>query len=239
MAEAIRGCEIFHCVEPKRPTTLEIERHRTAIRRSDFSKPVRTAIEDQLISERTTVLDYGCGQGDDVRNLGAFGVRSIGWDPEFHPKNPISPCDVVNLGYVVNVIEDPEERAEVLKSAWHYARQALVVSARVDGDPQTGGNTQFRDGCLTRLGTFQKFFEQSELREWIEGILGRPAVAAAPGIFYVFRADEQRHLFVSSRYRRRLRAPSPRTSDLLFEKHKHLLEILMSFFTTRGRLIRP
>ena len=55
----------------------EIARHRTAIRRGDLSKPVRTAVEDQLISEKTTVLDYGCGQGDDVRYLAALGVRLL------------------------------------------------------------------------------------------------------------------------------------------------------------------
>ncbi len=220
-------------------TLAEIERHRTAIRRNELSKPVRTAIEDQLISERTTVLDYGCGHGDDVRNLGTLGVKCVGWDPELRPNAMISPSDVVNLGYVVNVIEDPEERIEVLQSAWNYTRQTLVVAARVDGDAESTGQKRFRDGCLTRLGTFQKFFEQSELRDWIEANLGQPPVAAAPGIFYVFRSDEQRHLFVSSRYRRRLRAPSPRMSDLVFEKHKPLFEMLMSFFTSRGRLPAP
>lgn len=97
-------------------TAEQIERHRTAIRRKDLSKPVRTAIEDQLISERTTVLDYGCGHGDDVRNLRALGVKCVGWDPEFQQSSAISHSDVVNLGYVVNVIEDPVERANVLKS---------------------------------------------------------------------------------------------------------------------------
>lgn len=219
--------------------TVEIERHKTAIRRTDLSKPVRTAVEDGLINDKTTVLDYGCGQGDDVRYLAALGVKCIGWDPQYHPKTTFSPSDVVNLGYVVNVIEDAEERANVLKSAWAYAQQTLVVAARVDGDPATNGEGPFRDGCLTKIGTFQKFFQQEELREWIEGTLGYPAIAAAPGIFYVFRVDEQRHLFVSSRYRRRLSAPSPRTSDLLFEKHKPLFELLMSFFTARGRLPAP
>jgi DNA phosphorothioation-associated putative methyltransferase len=231
----MRQGAISETLEPRTPGA-EIERHRTAIRRNDLSKPIRTAIEDQLINEHTTVLDYGCGHGDDVRNLSALGVRCIGWDPEFQRDSLISPSDVVNLGYVVNVIENPDERAEVLKSAWNYARKTLVVSARVDGDPESGGQKRFRDGCLTRLRTFQKFFEQDELRGWIEAHLGQQPVAAAPGVFYVFRSEEQRHLFVSSRYRRRMRAPRPRMSDLLFEKHRPLLEVLMSFFTLRGRL---
>lgn len=231
----MREGEISEAFQPM-TTSAEIERHRTAIRRNDLSKPIRTAIEDQLISEGTTVLDYGCGHGDDVRNLSTIGVKCVGWDPEFQRNTVISPSDVVNLGYVVNVIEDPEERAAVLKSAWNYARQTLVVSARVDSDPESGGQKRFRDGCLTRLRTFQKFYEQDELRGWIEANLGQTPVAAAPGIFYVFRSDEQRHSFVSSRYRRRMRAPTPRVSDLLFENHKPLFEVLISFFTLRGRL---
>ena len=36
---------------------------------------------------------------------------------------------MVNLGYVVNVIEDPSERAEALRLAWKLTRQVLVVAA--------------------------------------------------------------------------------------------------------------
>jgi DNA phosphorothioation-associated putative methyltransferase len=235
MSDEFKGSKIAGVVE-RNGLTTGIARHRTAIRRSDLSKPVRTALQDQVITDSTTVLDYGCGQGDDVRNLAALGVRCIGWDPQYHSKTEMCPSDVVNLGYVVNVIEDAEERVAVLKSAWQYAQQTLIVAARVDGDLEPHAGNPFRDGCLTKLGTFQKFFEQNELREWIEGTLGHPAVAAAPGIFYVFKIDEQRHLFLSSRNSRGLTAPCPRTSGLLFEKHKHLFELLMSFFTARGRL---
>jgi DNA phosphorothioation-associated putative methyltransferase len=139
--------------------TTEIARHRTAIRRRELSRPVRTAIEDQLITNSTTVLDYGCGQGDDIRNLANLGVRCIGWDPQYHPEAAMCPSDVVNLGYVVNEIEDAEERATVLKSVWEYARHTLIVSARADGAPEIHGESPFHDGCLTKFGTFQKFFE--------------------------------------------------------------------------------
>jgi DNA phosphorothioation-associated putative methyltransferase len=88
-------------------------------------------MEDQVIGKHTTVLDYGCGQGDDVRKLANLGVKCMGWDPQFYLPTAVSPADVVNLGYVVNVIEDTRERTEVLKSAWSYTRQTLVISARV------------------------------------------------------------------------------------------------------------
>ena len=42
---------------------------------------------------------------------------------------------------------------------------------------------------MTGKRTFRKFFTQEELRQWIEQAVGRRPVAAAPGIFYVFRDE--------------------------------------------------
>lgn len=64
-------------------------------------------------------------------------------------------------------------------------------------------------------------------------------MAAAPGIFYVFRHPEEREQFAASRYRRRIAAPRIRTSDRLFEEHQAHLHLLMTFVTERGRLPEP
>ena len=85
---------------------------------------------------------------------------------------------VVNLGYVINVIESPGERAETLRSAWNLAEGLLVVSARMTWDARDLVGRPMGDGLVTRTGTFQKFYEQSELARWIEQTLG---VAAARG----------------------------------------------------------
>jgi DNA phosphorothioation-associated putative methyltransferase len=146
------------------------------------------------------------------------------------------PADVVNLGYVVNVIEDPSERAEALTRAWSFSLKTLIVSARLNREAENLRCGEFGDGYLTRLGTFQKFYDQSELREWIESVLEVAPVAAAPGIFYVFRTEEQKHAFVSSRYQRRLSVPEQRLTDILFERHREILQSLMDFFAKRGRL---
>ena len=47
------------------------------------------------------------------------------------PQGQKRPADVVNLGYVINVIEDPVERAETLRNAWALCRRVMVVSALV------------------------------------------------------------------------------------------------------------
>src|SRR5689334_20972603 len=96
--------------------------------RTALSRPLATAIRDAILTEATSVFDYGCGRGDDLRNLKALGYNADGWDPAHRRSTALKPAAVVNLGYVVNVIEDPRERAETLRNAWQLAERTLVVS---------------------------------------------------------------------------------------------------------------
>lgn len=213
-----------------------IARHRTALRRPDLSRPIRLALQEQLITNDTSVFDYGCGYGDDIERLRERGIACDGWDPIHRPEGQRVRADIVNLGYVVNVIENSKERAAVLRDAWALSRKLLVVSARSTLESKQEKRIPFRDGWLTRSRTFQKYYEQRELRNWIDGILGEPSVPAAPGIFYIFRDSDLRQSFVASRYRRRSATPRLRKTDILFEQHKALLEPLIEFVTSRGRL---
>src|ERR1700730_18072751 len=133
-----------------------IERHRTAIRRAKLSRPLRVAFEDGIVSSHTSVFDYGCGHGDDLRYLDDAGISAFGWDPAFLPNGSRQDADVVQLGYVINVIEDPHERASVLRTAWGFARGTLVVAARLKDESEDSPSSEYGDGYLTRLGTFQK-----------------------------------------------------------------------------------
>ena len=54
---------------------MPVLRHKTAISRTDFSRPMRLALDHGLISEGTKVFDYGCGKGDDIRLLEERGIR--------------------------------------------------------------------------------------------------------------------------------------------------------------------
>jgi DNA phosphorothioation-associated putative methyltransferase len=181
---------------------VALERHRSAMRRVALSRPMATTIKDGLIAPGATVLDYGCGRGGDVAALRAAGVATIGWDPVFAPEATCAPASVVNLGYVVNVIEDPGERRATLRSASALATQLLVVSARlVDEAPARPGPTM-ADGIVTRIGTFQKFYEQQELRAWIDQTLSVQSIAAAPGVFYVFADEKLRALHLATRQTR-------------------------------------
>jgi DNA phosphorothioation-associated putative methyltransferase len=214
----------------------KIERHKTAIGRVGLSKPIRAAIESNVIDRQSSVFDYGCGRGDDLRNLAEAGFQAAGWDPVFRPQAPRLPADVVNLGYVINVIEDANERADVVRSAWDLAKRLLIVSARLQHEAKEGRFESYSDGCLTGRRTFQKFFGPLELRDWLEQILTQRVLAAAPGIFFIFRDEELRQRFLEARYRRHRAAPVPRISDILFQKHEDVLTPLMEFVADRGRL---
>ena len=152
------------------------------------------------------------------------------------PDGCLEPADVVNLGYVVNVIDDPAERIDTLRRAWQFARCALMVSSRLSHEQRAVEGANCGDGIVSRHGTFQKFFGQGELRAWIDSTLAVSSVAAGPGVFFVFRRDADRRVYESYQHRRRAHVPTPRQADVLFEQHKALLESLIEFVAERGRL---
>ncbi len=213
-----------------------IPRHKTAIRRADLSRPLKTALQDGLIVPTSTVFDYGCGHGQDIEFLAAQGIACDGWDPAFRPDSPTHSADVVNLGYVLNVIEDLNERALTLKRAWTLAGRLLVVSALVKEDGQRQSQVPFGDGVLTGRGTFQKFFGQGELKSLLEAELQAEAIPASLGIFYIFKDETLQQQFLANRYRRRAAAPRKRISELRFEEHRELLQSFVAIIAELGRL---
>ncbi|TMQ33601.1 MAG: DNA phosphorothioation-associated putative methyltransferase [Planctomycetota bacterium] len=168
--------------------------------------------------------------------LTSEGFACAGWDPAYHPDAPRDAADVVNLGYVINVIEDPVERAATLKQAWDLARRLLVVSAHVLMNGRDATPVEFGDGVLTGRGTFQKFYQQDELKSYLEEHLGTDALPAAPGVFYAFKDESLRQQFIANRFRRREILPRKRISERQFEEQRAILEPLMAAVATLGRL---
>jgi DNA phosphorothioation-associated putative methyltransferase len=182
-----------------------IRRHLTALSRSVLSAPVQSLIRDELLLKETSFFDYGCGRGDDLATLEAAGFQATGWDPHFRPSSPRTAADIVNLGFVINVIEDKDERLTALECAYDLSRKVLSVSAMLTSYESSCGRS-FGDGVLTSRSTFQKYYTQSELQQFIEGVLEEDAYPAAPGIFYVFkdRSLEQSYLLRKSSNRSRV-----------------------------------
>lgn len=215
---------------------VEVLRHRAAIRRTEPSLPLKCLIRDNLLHGLATFFDYGCGFGDDLEQVKRLGFDGSGWDPAYRPDCSRQEADVVNLGYVVNVIEDRAEREQTLQAAWQLARSVLAVAARISVDGEGDGEFEFGDGVITRIQTFQKYFTQNELRTYIEQTLGTEAVSAAPGVFYVFKDQGLRESFSASKYRRRSIAPRRRVSEIEFDRHRELLESLIRASAELGRL---
>src|SRR5574337_197028 len=228
-----------------------IQRHRTALNRDGLSAPMQALARHGLLSPELTYFDYGCGRGDDLSALRANGLEANGWDPHFSPNTKKLEADIVNLGFVINVIEDFEERLEALRGAFSLAGQLLVVSTMLYGNSPPAGRP-FRDGFLTQRNTFQKYFTQAELKEFVETVLETEAVAVAPGIMFVFsnKDAEQRFLYGRQRsqhalrllgYRRERAARLPRPpresrSQQLLAQHGALIDSLWECMLSIGRV---
>ena len=174
-------------------------RHRTALRRVGLSTPMQALLRHGFLDSQLSVLDYGCGHGDDLATLEEMGVRASGWDPYFRTDADRSEADVVNLGFVLNVIENLVERREALENAYRLARKVLVVGVLIGGRTAYERYRLFRDGVLTSRGTFQKYFTPDELHFYLETVCGRQPIPIAPGIAFVFRANEDEQAFLAVR----------------------------------------
>ena len=172
-----------------------------------MSSPIRHVLRFGFLDGTHSVFDYGCGRGDDLRLLASMNIPATGWDPVYRPDGRQEPADVVNLGFVLNVIEDAEERRDTLRAAFALARKVLVVSVMLGYQREREQFAAFRDGVRTRRNTFQKYFTQDEFRSYVEGTLEANAIPVAAGICMVFRnpVDEQLFLLARQQVRREWR----------------------------------
>jgi DNA phosphorothioation-associated putative methyltransferase len=175
---------------------------------------MKTLAKQGYLDGRFSIFDYGCGRGDDLRELEANGLDALGWDPVFSPDNDKVKSDIVNLGFVLNVIEDQDERLEALLSAWDLADKILVVSVMIVNEAYIEQFQPYKDGVITSRNTFQKYYAQSEFKEYLERSLQDDAIAVAPGIFYLFKDKLEEQCYLQSKYQRRynwqqLTSPQP------------------------------
>ncbi|SEQ14072.1 DNA phosphorothioation-associated putative methyltransferase [Ectothiorhodospira magna] len=206
----ISGHSLVPLTPEERDRTIEsadnwcAARQRTALVRYDFSAPIRSLERHGFLDGNYRLFDYGCGRGDDVRGLRDNGIEAYGWDPFYAPETVRLPADLVNLGFVINVIEDFDERLEALLGAWSLAQRLLVVAVMLSNENDARGS-QFRDGVKTQRDTFQKYFTQREIKDYLDRALDEEAMPVAPGVLYVFRDKDLEQRFLLERYRSRRR----------------------------------
>ena len=230
----------------------QIKRHLTALSRTTLSAPVQLLLRHKLLHQEVTFFDYGCGRGNDITSILGLGIKASGWDPYFANNQEKYESDVVNIGFVLNVIENPAERVEALQKAFFLTRRVLAVSVMLM--PTELNGVAFQDGIKTSRNTFQKYFGQSEFKSYIEDVLQHEAFMVGPGVAFVFTDKILEQSFDLSRYRargvgRRFTNPrtprvqrtrtlrSPQKSHFLhqFEEFKYLLEVVWEKSLDLGR----
>jgi DNA phosphorothioation-associated putative methyltransferase len=150
------------------------------------------------------------------------------------------------MGFVINVIEDREERDEALLGACELAEELLIVSAMLTNAESVRGSP-YGDGVLTSRNTFQKYYSQSELRAYLAETLDEEPVPVGPGIFYVFKDKDAEQRFMLGRQENRRnvlrlshlsRPEKPQRigkAELKYQEHRELLEALWQTWLNLGR----
>jgi DNA phosphorothioation-associated putative methyltransferase len=158
---------------------------------------------------------------------------------------------VVNLGFVINVIEDFDERVDALRGAFDLTEGVLSVSAMHTSSSPIQGRP-FKDGYVSQRGTFQKYYSQAELRDFIEHSLDEVSVPVGPGVFFVFRDKDLEQRFLSGRFSSRQLytiarwrpprvewRPRPSAAERKYEQYRPLLEELWERWLELGREPHP
>jgi len=222
---------------------IKIERQKTAITRRGLSSPLKVLQKKGYLNGEYSLFDYGCGLGDDLNELQANGIDSAGWDPNFRPDAELFTADIVNLGFVLNVIEDVAERVEALHAACSLAHKMLIVSCMLTSESKLAQMTPYKDGVITSRNTFQKYYFQSELQLFIEDTLDKTAISVGPGIFIVFNDELEEQRYLSGKFKRQrdwtsLHRASNQSSklQLLVEQHLELVESFWNTILTYGRI---
>lgn len=161
-----------------------VDRHLTAISRKRLSRPMAWAKKAGIFEGRS-IIDYGCGKGYDTATLAAEGYDITGYDPHWAPETKIMDrYDVVACNYVLNVIEDRNERINLLRQLWAMADEALVIAVRTNRESIKKARP-YKDGLLTSRNTFQKLFSQEDIQELFREALDMDVRCCALGVVVV------------------------------------------------------
>jgi DNA phosphorothioation-associated putative methyltransferase len=193
---------------------------------------MKSIAKSGFLSGEYSIFDYGCGRGDDLRELEAHGLDAIGWDPNFRPDTEKTPSDIVNIGFVINVIEDQDERIEAVIDAWNLTDKLLVISAMLANENHIAQFKPYKDGVITSRNTFQKYYTQAEFKNYVERTLDENPIAMGPGILYIFKDKYLEQLFLQGRHKRnyqwqQLTVPTPSTEIQMSLLHRETTYLVL------------
>ena len=113
--------------------------HKTAIRRTKISAPMRMLLQKGLIHGRA--LDYGCGHGFDAS---AAGMEK--YDPHWFPEIPEGDFDVIVCQYVLNTLH---------RKYWREILIDIQMRLRQMGQAYITVRKDIKQSGFTKCGTFQ------------------------------------------------------------------------------------
>lgn len=148
--------------------------------RKRLSPLIRKLLDLGILEKSCTHLDYGCGFGQDVERLRSLGFNSVGYDPYYFPISPKNAADIVTMNYVLNVINNFEDRRETLIKAWKLTNKHLVIATNIQG----GISSKEK---YTQIETYTKSFTYVELKGFIESTLGYELVRIDKDKFMIYR----------------------------------------------------
>ncbi|WP_462171619.1 DNA phosphorothioation-associated putative methyltransferase [Pseudoalteromonas xiamenensis] len=173
-----------------------------------------------------------------------FKYQCVG--PSTQTNGVLEKRDIVNLGFVLNVIENIDERAVTLQKAYSYAEKLLVVSVMLLNNAVLENYKPFKDGVITKRNTFQKYYTQTQIKEFIEDVLQTKATPIGQGIIAVFKSQalfEKHKLdlqFNQFEWCHLTQRPTPRalttSTKTVFDKHPVLLEQFWQHCLHYGRI---
>jgi len=167
---------------------MNIQRHKTAISRAKVSVPTKWAFLQGIVKSGSRVYDWGCGKGKDSEWLKEQGCIVTSYDPFYAPENDpdsvdFSKIDVVICNYVLNVIECPQSRIDLVESIAKSIGNnniQLVISARpenqINKEAIKNGWKEYSDGFITSRDTFQKGYSLEGLNDLVSPIIQRDII---------------------------------------------------------------
>jgi len=133
--------------------------HRSARPRQRPSIPANWIFANVLTSQ--TIIDFGCGRGDDATYLEDAGYTVSRYDPVSFPDLPTHHHDFGLCAFVLNVVPSEAERKMVVAQLTKLCHTVLITARNGADFPDVW--EEWVDGFKTGSGTFQKGIGEEEI----------------------------------------------------------------------------